>query len=323
MTAEPIRVGIVGLGRWGSRLLAAVSEHADFTIVGVCDKDETALSRARFSGPKLNSAEALFAIPSDAFVVACDPRSQADVALEAIRTSAAVFVEKPLAISHSDAETIRRAASPGQTILVDHLPRYMRVHRQAQQLLQSGAFGPLEGALGIRHGARPRPGVDPLWTLGPHDAALLRAFLGAPSSWAAWRNERGPVIASAALHGGTSVRLSIGGEGPALRLWLYFAERALIWVDEARSELRSSPRAPRDLGALLTASGELNLPAILASMAASQLLETFHDPHPLGEALSDFANGIQTGERVLCDLDEGVEVCRILASIERASRATR
>jgi 1,5-anhydro-D-fructose reductase (1,5-anhydro-D-mannitol-forming) len=88
------RVGIIGLGIMGQRMLSNMSRHDAFEVVAVFDPHQTSPDLAH-----TNSAESLIAHPDvDLVYIACPPEYHAGYAIAAAEVGKPVFCEKPLGI---------------------------------------------------------------------------------------------------------------------------------------------------------------------------------------------------------------------------------
>jgi predicted dehydrogenase len=115
---SPVRVGIVGVGAIGNRILRAFSAHPHTEIAAVCDTDkERAAAAAGALGgiPWFASHRALLEQSGiDLVYIAVPPRWHHQVAVEAIAAGRHVLCEKPLALTLADArEMTARAESAG------------------------------------------------------------------------------------------------------------------------------------------------------------------------------------------------------------------
>lgn len=103
-----IRLGFIGYGIMGERLLRAALNHdpAVLTVAGVWDPSASAMARLEKDLPqvaRLASSDAVIAA-SDCLYIASPPASHLGYARAAFAQDKAVFCEKPLAVDVADAE---------------------------------------------------------------------------------------------------------------------------------------------------------------------------------------------------------------------------
>jgi predicted dehydrogenase len=108
MTSAPVRLGIIGYGIMGERLLRAALHHdpAVLTVAGVWDPSAAAMARLANDLPqvaRLASSDAVIAA-SDSLYIASPPASHLGYARTAFAKGLSVFCEKPLAVDVADAE---------------------------------------------------------------------------------------------------------------------------------------------------------------------------------------------------------------------------
>lgn len=108
MTSASVRLGFIGYGIMGERLLRAALDHdpAVLTVAGVWDPSAPAMTRLQADLPqvvRIASADAVIAA-SDCLYIASPPASHLAYARAAFAKGLAVFCEKPLAVDVADAE---------------------------------------------------------------------------------------------------------------------------------------------------------------------------------------------------------------------------
>lgn len=106
------RVGIIGLGIMGQRMLGNMALHDAFDVVSVFDPEQSVPDQ-----PYATSAEALIASADvDLVYIACPPAFHADYAIAAAKAGKPVFCEKPLGVdlaqSRALVETIEGIGTP-------------------------------------------------------------------------------------------------------------------------------------------------------------------------------------------------------------------
>ncbi len=113
--STPIRLGIIGFGIMGERLLRAALEHADEFVTPSGVWDPSAAATTRLAGvpgapAMLGSAEAVIA-GCDCLYVAAPPAAHVPLAETALAAGCAVFLEKPLATDLAQARAFVAGAT--------------------------------------------------------------------------------------------------------------------------------------------------------------------------------------------------------------------
>ena len=314
-----VRVALVGCGRWGEKLLRALSENARARVIAVADVDRGRLSRARALAPRarlVRTIDEALAARVDAVIIATPAASHAELALRALEAGADVFVEKPLALCFAQADRCAaRAAALGRIGMVGHLLRYHPSVVQLVALARERRLGDLVSFSAARLSTGGGGAASALWTLGPHDLSLLSALDSSPLAEA--RAHLSPcgelVTLEARLESGLAARIELCSSSPTKerRLRLAGSARIAVFDDvrapdrivflDARGAAAGAPvseRAGRD--ALASAGRELEVPW----------------REPLSVELEHFLRCVEDRAPPLTPLDEGAAVVRILERVE-------
>lgn len=180
-------VVVAGVGRFGE-LHARAWTEAGARITGLVDPSPVrlasvaALHGVQDTGPSL--APLLDRVRPDVVVIASDEASHASLAVTALEAGCHVFVEKPLALSTSDAHRIAgTAAACDRQVVAGHISRFTAAISRMRARVDQGAIGAL-CALRLRRdfsrawyldfGDR----VHPVWESCIHDIDLAIAFAG-------------------------------------------------------------------------------------------------------------------------------------------------
>jgi predicted dehydrogenase len=151
MSPEPVRVGIIGMGAWGSRAhLPAFAAHPGVEVVAVADPDEPA-ARSAADQHSVSRVETdpgrLFRDPGnlDAVVIATPDDTHRDLVIAAYDAGLHVLCEKPLGYSVSQGEEMVAAAKKAGRIgkigfLFRHSPVVTRMH----ELVIQGLIGEVQ-----------------------------------------------------------------------------------------------------------------------------------------------------------------------------------
>lgn len=141
-----LRVGVVGLG-----MRSAMAEHlhrpgSGTRVVACCDLQPNLLAtaRTRFGTDVRTSTDhrELLRLPLDAVLIATPDHTHEQIAVDALVSGTAVFVEKPLAITVEACDRILETArSVGTPLYVGHNMRHMPVVRAMRDLVRRAPSG--------------------------------------------------------------------------------------------------------------------------------------------------------------------------------------
>ncbi len=177
------RVAIAGAGAWGRNHVRTFAALQGAELAYVCDPREEVRAGLQQSYPSAAMVASLEeALPNvDAVVVATDAPSHFEVAAQALRAGKDVLVEKPLALTSEDAETLCRLADEGERILmVGHLLLYHPAIEALTELIASGELGDVLYVVCRRLNLGVvRSKENAWWSLAPHDLSIARHLLGA------------------------------------------------------------------------------------------------------------------------------------------------
>jgi predicted dehydrogenase len=145
MAGTPVKVGIVGLGRWAKVLTRAAAHSTALKIVaGYSRSEEKRLAFQREVGvDAAPSLHALLANPEIEGVILTVPNEQhLPVALEVAKAQKHVYTEKPIASTLEDGLEIASLEQEyGITVTVGHSARLMAGIRQIRLMIESGELG--------------------------------------------------------------------------------------------------------------------------------------------------------------------------------------
>jgi len=145
---EPVGLGLIGLGWWGSELADAVDRGGAGRVVTCFARSED--SRADFSARhQCRTATSLDELLSDpeveAVLIATSHQSHRDLVEQAATAGKHIFVEKPLTTTVADGEACVAAAhSAGVILQVGHQRRRTAANRRIKTMLEAGEIGDIE-----------------------------------------------------------------------------------------------------------------------------------------------------------------------------------
>ena len=163
----------------------AVASEPTAKLASVVDPDPAARERVTALVPianVLDDADRVFADASvDAVIIATPAPSHAALACAALEAGKHVLVEKPLAMSASDARRVAQVAARANRIaMVGHLMVFHPALARLRELLRSEALGALHYIHSTRANlGRIRREESVLWSFGPHELSMLDYLFGA------------------------------------------------------------------------------------------------------------------------------------------------
>jgi predicted dehydrogenase len=145
MSDEPVKAGIVGLGRWAKVLTKASKKSKLLEIVAGYSRSEE--KRAAFQQelgvPAAASMQAMLADPEIQGVILTVPNEQhLPMALEVAKSGKHVYTEKPIASTLEDGLEIAVLQQKyGITVTVGHSARLMAGIRKIGEAIEAGELG--------------------------------------------------------------------------------------------------------------------------------------------------------------------------------------
>ncbi|MFB3819496.1 MAG: Gfo/Idh/MocA family protein [Candidatus Methylomirabilales bacterium] len=174
-----INVAVVGYGYWGPQLVRNFQGLSSARVAVCCDSNPARLTEVAARYPGVETAtdyQAVLRDPRvDAVVVATPIQTHYAFARKALEHDKHVLVEKPIAASVSEAESlVELAAKRGLRLMVDHTFIYTGAVRKMKEIVERGDLGELYymDSVRINLGLFQRD-VNVLWDLAPHDLAIM------------------------------------------------------------------------------------------------------------------------------------------------------
>lgn len=143
--ADPVRLGVVGLGWWGRVLADAAARSGAAEVVACFARTEAA--RERFAADvscraASSLAELLEADDVEGVMFATPHRAHLEHVEQAAEAGCHVFVEKPLALTVAEARgAIAAAEAAGVVLMVGHQRRRQAANRRMKELVDEGTLG--------------------------------------------------------------------------------------------------------------------------------------------------------------------------------------
>lgn len=146
--AEPVKVGVLGLGRSGWDIhVAGIEKHPNFQLVAVADPDAARREEAQqkfgceiFASPE----ELIEKSEAELIVVATPSHTHAPLSIQALEKGRHVLCEKPMAVNLAEADAMITAADKsGAVLTIYQVLRFDPEVVKLQEILASGKLGPI------------------------------------------------------------------------------------------------------------------------------------------------------------------------------------
>jgi len=177
-----LRVGVIGAGAWGKNHVRTVATLADAELAAVCDADVKTRERLGRQYPAVHVTGDVTDLLGrvEAVVIASPAATHARIALQCVEAGKPCLVEKPFALSTSDAEAVARAATKHDVpVLAGHLLVFHPAVERLRALVQGGDLGRIYYLYGLRVNlGQVRADENALWSFGPHDVSVALYLLG-------------------------------------------------------------------------------------------------------------------------------------------------
>ena len=177
-----MKVGVIGCGYWGSKLVREFCDLVGKENLIACDLSEQRLTaiKEKFGIETTHSISAIIK-KADAIAVATPVFSHYAVARKVLKAGKHAFVEKPIAKSYSQSlKLVALASQKNVKLMVDSTFIYSAAIRKAKELISRGEIGAPRFATSRRLnlGLYQADKTNVIWDLAPHDVAILAHLFG-------------------------------------------------------------------------------------------------------------------------------------------------
>ena len=309
-----MRVGLVGVGRFGRRYLDTLAGMPEFQLLAVASRNAGTDALLPAGCQRFGDWRELVALPGlQGVFIVTPPASHAAIVSAAVEQGLAVLVEKPLTLDVAEAEMLR-VLPANAPVMVEHTHLFSPAYALLRDRVADTRIRRIEVNAG---GPGPwRSDVGVLWDWGAHWVAVCLDLLG-----------RSPTTSSCSVDAERRVN---GGIGQRIIARLDFGDNV-----QARLELDNLLDTPcrrltvnTEDGRVLTYEELQPEPLTERIDAGSPIALAVPATLPLAAALGHFEtlfSDWQAGRTPRCrsDLALGVEVVRVLAACESAGGLAR
>jgi len=205
---QPVRVGLVGCGRWGRLILRDLVRLGCDVHVAVPSPESR---QAAVDSGAVAAVEKVGRLPTglDGYVVAVPTNMHARIIEQLLDRERPIYVEKPLTDDPGTAQSL--AAAAGERVFVMDKWRYHGAIQALAALVESKELGGVQSMQSVRaQCGQPHDDVDATWILLPHDLSIVLHVLGClPPVRAAFGEGVGSAMESAIAFLGDNPRAAV------------------------------------------------------------------------------------------------------------------
>jgi predicted dehydrogenase len=328
-----LKVGVIGCGYWGPKLIRNFMTCSETELVWACDLDEERLEKFSSLYPGVQRTTQLADLLADSgldgVAIATPVNTHFPIAKACLESGKHVLVEKPLASSAKEGEELVQIARKNDLqIMCDHIFCYTGAVRKIKEVIQSATLGELLYFDSVRVNLGLfQTDVNVAWDLASHDISIVDYLV-----------DEKPVLVSAhgVSHTNSNIEniayLTLRYESPFIAHfhvnWLSpvkirmtmigGSEKMLVWndIDEAEKikiydkgiEVKERDLEQRERLLISYRSGDMRAPRVDRTEA-------------LALVVKEFADCILDKRPALTDGEAGLRVLRTLEAADLSMRA--
>ena len=173
------KVAVIGCGHWGKNLVRNFAELGALVAISDPNTELAEQFSIQFNVPALDF-EAILEGDCEGVVIAAPAPLHASLSQKAFAAGKHVYVEKPLAMTLTEADAMTEAATQAnRQLMVGHLLQYHPVFARLRDMVRQGALGALKYIYSNRLSlGKIRSEEDVIWSFAPHDISMILSLAG-------------------------------------------------------------------------------------------------------------------------------------------------
>ena len=329
-SSSTIKVGVIGYGYWGPNIVRNLLSHPDISVAVVADQRKQRLLALKKTYPSIATVsegkDVIAAKGIDAIAIATPVNSHYSLVRAALAAGKHVLVEKPLAASLHDAESlVAYAQKKSLVVMVDHTYIYSGAIETMKKLVDSGEIGLLQSFTSMRFNLGLfQSDINVIWDLAAHDLSILLylvekepALVNATGISHTENGLENIAYITMRYKDGMIAHVGVSWVSPVkIRQILVSGDRKMIAYDDTQASEKVkvydagySVRTDVEKQRLYMdyRSGDILVPKIRTTEALEGVIE-------------DFVRAMSSGVRPRSDAEFGLKVVRTLDAAERSLR---
>ncbi|MBN1901543.1 Gfo/Idh/MocA family oxidoreductase, partial [Candidatus Sumerlaeota bacterium] len=332
-----MKIAQIGYGPWGQNLFRALSGIKGVEMKLCCDTDGKTRENVRAQYPGMEVTESLDDVLNrsdiESVVIATPAGLHYEHAKKCLDAGKHVFVEKPLALSLSDAkELVETAEKKNLVLMVGHTFLYNDAVRYVKNMIDKGELGEIYYMYFQRLNlGSVRQDVNALWNLAPHDISIAQYWLGENpekiNAQGISRLQKGiedACFVNISYPSGRFVHIHVSWLSPfKMRQAVIIGSKKMLFYDDTSADQKIIIY-DKGIDRKDAAKGMGNFPFqnfgqfTLIKRAGDILIPRISFREPLKVEMEHFAECIREGKKPVTDGRNGLEVVEILETAQQA-----
>jgi predicted dehydrogenase len=308
-------IAVIGCGYWGKNLIRNFYELGSLRFICDPDKDLAQHFSKKYNVDNLSYSSLLADPKVEGVVLAVPACLHAEMAIEAMNAGKHVFVEKPLAMTIDEGQSMVDSARRNKVqLMVGHLLQYHPVFREIRALVESGDLGTLNYLYSNRLSlGKVRSEEDVIWSFAPHDISMILSLVGQEPEKI--RTEatcilRPKIADSAVLH----LKFESAVKAHIAVSWIHpLKEQKLVVVGSKGMVVFDDAKPWHEKLALYRHTVNVEHEATTIKMADVKHLQV-NESEPLRNECQHFMDIVSTGTPAITDANEGMRVLKVLSA---------
>jgi predicted dehydrogenase len=328
--SSTIKVGVIGYGYWGPNIVRNLLSHPDISVAVVADQRKERLLALKKTHPSIatvsEAKDVITAKGIDGIAIATPVNTHYSLVRAALAAGKHVLVEKPLAASLHDAESlVAYAQKKSLVLMVDHTYIYSGAIETMKKLVDSGEIGLLQSFTSMRFNLGLfQSDINVIWDLAAHDLSILHylvekepALVNATGISHTKNGLENVAYITMRYKDGMIAHVGVSWVSPVkIRQILLSGDRKMIAYDDTQMSEKVKvydagysvrTDAERERLYMDYRSGDILVPKVRTTEALETVIE-------------DFVRAMSSGARPRSDAEFGLKVIRTLDAAERSLR---
>lgn len=314
-----ITLALVGAGKWGTRILAAVEKINGCQIKYLVSKSGKTLRNFPGKYIELTDYRALLNYSDiDGVIIATPGSTHFEIVKHFAVRNYFTLVEKPLTTSLKDALSIKQIAGRKPKIMVGHIYLYNPAYLVVKKLLPSIGKIRYMSFKGWNFGPF-RDDMSVLWEWTPHPLSIYIDLLNCPPAYVyAWAIK--PLRPDTALY--DNVFIELGGNIKFFVEcgWLYPVKKRELIICGSDSTILFDDLSDKKV-TLFKNLGPRVIDGKIVSSPAEVINPKYEPVTPLEAEIRAFIDFIKSGKQPEANLDQAIKIARIISDAEKYLQA--